>query len=30
MFWGLIFQVQDPWAGEPDVGLGPLGPCTDP
>ena len=21
MFWGLIFLMQEPWAGEPDVGL---------
>ena len=21
MFWGLVFPVQDPWAGEPNVGL---------
>ena len=24
--WGLIFSVQNPHAGEPDVGLGPLTP----
>ena len=24
MFWVLIFPMQDPWAREPDVGLGPL------
>lgn len=21
MFWGLIFLMQDPWAGKPEVGL---------
>ena len=24
MLWGLVFLVQDPWAGTPDVGLRPL------
>ena len=26
MLWGLVFPVQDPWAGEPDMGLKPLSP----
>ena len=24
--WGFVFPVQDPWAGDPNVGLGPLTP----
>lgn len=30
MLWGLIFLVQDPWAGEPDVGLRTLTPVGEP
>ena len=30
MFWGLVFLVQDPRAGEPDVGLGSLAPWGKP
>lgn len=30
MFWGLIFPVQDPQAGELDVGLRPLTPWGEP
>ena len=26
MFWGLVFLVQEPWAGESNVGLRPLTP----
>ena len=29
-FWGLVFSVQDPRAGEPDVGLEPLAPWGEP
>ena len=29
-FWGLVFPGQDPQAGEPDVGLGPLTPRGEP
>ena len=30
MLWGLLFLVQDPWAGEPDVGLRSLTPVGEP
>ena len=30
VFWGLIFLLQDHWAGEPDVGLGSLAPWGGP
>ena len=30
MLWGLIFPVQDPWAGEPDMVLGLLVPWGEP
>ena len=30
MFWGLVFLVQDSWAGEPDMGLRPLTPLGEP
>ena len=30
MFWELIFAVQDPWPGEPDVGLRALTPVGEP
>lgn len=29
-FWGLIFQVQDPWVWVPSLGLGPLTPWGEP
>ena len=29
LFWGLIFLVQDPWAGVPSVGLRCLYPCGE-
>ena len=29
-FWASIFQVQDPWAGEPSVRLRPLAPRGEP
>ena len=30
MLWKLIFPMQDTWAREPDVGLGPLIPLGEP
>ena len=30
MLWGLIFLVQDPWAGEPDMRLRTLTPMGEP
>ena len=30
IFWGLIFPVLDPQAGDPDVGLGPLASWGEP